>query len=240
MARVPEQIVPGVYRVDAVRFPYIISVLLIRVNDGWALVDTGGNSLRVQEALAALGAGPDELKHIYLTHHHGEHVSGLPSLRWWAPHAKIVTSRHEARILSGRRRPDPVSNPLFRPLAVRGLPRVSVDHEVEEGDRFAGFRVIATPGHSRGHTSLLSERYGLLVAGDAFGNLGDAFGNPIGLGLQVGVNKAICADPREAKRSAKKLLEEEFTTVVFTHGEPLRENAKQRLREAVERCDYDA
>src|SRR5919107_1133604 len=74
MAKVQE-IVPGVYRVDAVKIPYVVSVLLIRDGDGWVLVDTGRSSTRIQEALTAVGARPDELKCIYLTHHHSEHIS---------------------------------------------------------------------------------------------------------------------------------------------------------------------
>lgn len=227
MPKVPEQIVPGIYRVDAVKLPYAVSVLLIRDGAGWALVDTGRNSLRIEQALAALGAGPSDLTGIYLTHHHSEHAGGLSDILWWAPHkAKLVTSRHEARIISGRGRPDWLSNPLFRPFAAQGLPTVSMGRIdcVDEGDEFAGFRVIATPGHTYGHTSLLSEQHGLLFAADALGGLWQ---------IQAGVIKGICADPTEAKRSAEKLLKEEFDTVVFSHGKPLRENAKQRLREAL-------
>src|ERR687885_2986727 len=112
MARMPEQIAPGVYRVDAVKIPYVVSDLLIRDSDGWALVDAGGNGQRIQQALAALGAEPGELKRIYLTHHHGEHVSGLPAIMWWAPDAELMTSEYEAQILSGERDPDPLSDPL--------------------------------------------------------------------------------------------------------------------------------
>ena len=45
----------------------------------------------------------------------------------------------------------------------------------------------------------------------------------------------ICADPLEAKRSAEKLLGEEFTTVVFSHGKTIREGAKERLAEIAAR-----
>jgi glyoxylase-like metal-dependent hydrolase (beta-lactamase superfamily II) len=231
-AKMPEEIAPGVYRVDAVKIPYVVSVLLIRDDDGWALVDTGRSSERILEALAALGAGPERLKRIYLTHHHSEHVSGLPNILRWAPEAEIVTSEHEAQIISGKRNPDPLSDPLSSYIAVRGLPTVPMSRMrvVGEGDEFAGFRVIATPGHSRGHTSLLSEQHGLLLAGDAFGRLPE---------IRVGVNKAICTDPLEAERSAKKLLVEEFRSVVFCHGRPLRgEDAKQRLRGVVDRYHY--
>ena len=41
--------------------------------------------------------------------------------------------------------------------------------------------------------------------------------------IRVGVRKAVCTDPAQAKRSAQKVLAEEFTTVVFSHGKPLRE-----------------
>jgi hypothetical protein len=45
-------------------------------------------------------------------------------------------------------------------------------------------------------------------------------------------------DPAQTKHSAEKLLAEEFTTVVFSHGKPLREGAKERLGEVVASCRY--
>jgi hydroxyacylglutathione hydrolase len=232
MSKALEQIVPGVYRVDAVRVPYIVSVLLIRDGDGWVLVDTGRSSPRIQQALAALGAGPDKLKCIYLTHHHAEHINGLPTILWWAPDAKIETSKYEAEIISGEREPDPLSDPLSSLIGTRGLPTVPLDRiqTVREGHEFAGFRVISTPGHTGGHTSLLNRRHGLLFTADAFGRVPE---------IRVGVNDAISADPVEARRSAEKLLKEKFNTVVFSHGRPLRgEDAKQRLRGVVDRYRY--
>jgi metallo-beta-lactamase superfamily protein len=127
LAKVPEQIAPGVYRVDAVKIPYVVSVLLIRDDDGWALVDAGRSSLRIQQALAALGAEPDELRRIYLTHHHAEHASGLPNILWWAPNAELTMSEYEAQIMSGKRAPDPLSDPVSSFIAIRGLPTIPAD-----------------------------------------------------------------------------------------------------------------
>lgn len=229
MTKALEQIVPGVYRVDAGRIPYAVSVLLIRDGDGWTLVDTGRSSVRIQQALEALGARPDKLKRIYLTHHHSAHISGLPILQWWAPDAVIETSRYEAEVISGGRAPDPLSDPLSNYIAARDLPTIPMDRicTVTEGHSFGGFRVISTPGHTGGHTSLLNERHGLLFTADAFGRVPE---------IRVGVNDAISSDPEEARRSAEKLLKEEFSTVVFSHGKPIKgEDAKRRLRRVVNR-----
>jgi glyoxylase-like metal-dependent hydrolase (beta-lactamase superfamily II) len=230
MARAPEEITPGVYRIDTVGIPNAISVLLLADSDGWTLVDTGVRSgaLRIQEAVSALGAGPGDLRRIYLTHHHGDHIGGLPAVRWWATQAEVVASEHEAKIISGECPPDPPSNALFRSFAQRGqLPTALVDRVVHEGESIAGFRIISTPGHTHGHTSLINEQNGLLFTGDAFGGLPYK--------VRVGVRKFICTDPAEAQRSAEKLLREEFSTVVFSHGKTVREDAKQHLSEIVAR-----
>jgi glyoxylase-like metal-dependent hydrolase (beta-lactamase superfamily II) len=234
MARAPEEITPGVYRIDTVGIPNAISVLLLADSDGWTLVDTGVRSgaLRIQEAVSALGAGPGDLRRIYLTHHHGDHIGGLPAVRWWATQAEVVASEHEAKIISGECPPDPPSNALFRYFAQRGqLPTAPVDRVVHEGESIAGFRIISTPGHTHGHTSLINEQNGLLFTGDAFGSMP--------FKVRVGVRKFFCTDPVEAQRSAEKLLGEEFSTVVFSHGKTLREDAKQQLREIATRDQYE-
>ncbi len=231
--KTPEQIAPGVYRVDAIGIPNAISVLLLTDSDGWTLVDAGvrGSALRIQEALSALGAGPDELRYIYLTHHHLDHIGGLPAVRWWATQAQVGATEHEAQVISGERPLDPPSNALFRFFARRReLPAAQVDRVLREGDSFAGFRVIATPGHTQGHTSLINDQHGVLFTADAFGSMP--------LKVRVGVRKFFCTDPAEAQRSAEKLLREEFSTVVFSHGKPLYEDAKQRLSEVAARDQY--
>jgi len=64
----PQNLAPGVYRVDAFRFSNFLSVLLLQNDDGWTLVDTGVDSSvgRIEEALASLGSGPKDLKRIFI------------------------------------------------------------------------------------------------------------------------------------------------------------------------------
>ena len=229
----PERIGSGAYRVDAVGFPNSISVLLIQEDDGWTLVDSGvGSSAgRIREALASLGGSPEDLKQIYLTHQHPDHIGGMPGIGEWAPGAEVLASEREAQVISGRRPKDVGSNPVFNFITRnQKLPVVGVDRTVDEGDVIAGFRVLFTPGHTPGHTSLLRDEDGLLFTGDAFGALGRR--------IKVGGIKAFCSDPKQARRSAEALLAEDFDTVVMTHGRPLIAGARRQIREAVDRCDY--
>jgi len=230
----PEEIAAGVYRVDAIRLPNAINVLLLENDDGWTLVDTGTEYTpdRVREALSALGSGPDDLRRIFLSHHHGDHIGGLEGIRKWAPHAEIGATEYETLVVSGKLPPAPPTNPILRRMVgQQSTPASPVGKILREGDFVSGFRIVSTPGHSLGHASLLRDADGLLFTGDAFGCLPRK--------IRVGVRKAFCTDPPMAKRSARKLLGERFATVVMGHGPVLRSDAaRTRLQRAVERCRY--
>ena len=233
MSGAPEGIAAGVYRVDAVGLKNAINVLLLENDDGWTLVDTGvaGSVERIRNALAALGSGPGDLKRIFITHQHDDHTGGLKGLLEWAPGAEVGATAHEAEVISGRRGLDPPSNALLRRMSSGAEPAgVPVGKVLREGDIVSGFRIIATPGHTLGHTSLLRDSDGLLFTADAFGGLSSR--------MRVGVLKAFCTDPPLAKHSAQKLLGERFTTVIPAHGPVLREDAGAELQRAVERCRY--
>jgi glyoxylase-like metal-dependent hydrolase (beta-lactamase superfamily II) len=229
----PELVAPGVYRIDAIGPKNLLNVLLLENDDGWTLVDTGvkGSVDRITKAVTDLGSGPGDLKRVFVTHHHGDHTGGLKGLLEWAPDMEVWATAHEAEVVSGRRGYDAASNRLLG-FVLRKLrpPGVPVGKVLGEGDLVSGFRVISTPGHTLGHASLLRDSDGLLFTADAFGSLRHT--------VRVGVAKPFCADPSLAKRSAEKLLGEEFATVAFAHGPVLRSGGKETLRDAVDRCGY--
>ena len=229
-----ELVAPGVYRVDAIGLKNTINVLLLENDDGWTLVDTGlaSSVQRVQAAIAALGSGPEDLRRIFITHQHDDHTGGLSKLLEWAPGAEVGATAHEAEVVSGRRGYDPPSNAFLRFVSRNAQPPgVPVGKVLREGDLVSGFRLISTPGHGLGHASLLRAGDGLLLTADAFGAL-------LPRKIRVGVIEAFCTDPPQAKRSAQKLLAEDFATVVMGHGPVLRSGARAMLSEAVERCRY--
>jgi glyoxylase-like metal-dependent hydrolase (beta-lactamase superfamily II) len=229
----PQNLAPGVYRVDAFRFSNFISVLLLQNDDGWTLVDTGVDSSvgRIEEALASLGSGPRDLKRIFITHQHNDHTGGLKGLLEWAPHAEVGASEHEAKVISGELPYDPSDNRFVRYMTRNAEPPgVPVARTLGEGDLVSGFRVISTPGHSPGHVSLLRDADGLLFTADAFGCLPRK--------LRVGLIKAFCTDPPMAKRSAQKLLREDFATVILSHGPVMRSGGREKLQRAIDSCHY--
>jgi glyoxylase-like metal-dependent hydrolase (beta-lactamase superfamily II) len=73
-------------------------------------------------------------------------------------------------------------------------------------------RIVATPGHTAGHISVLDEIGGILVAGDALGTTG---------GVLQGSNPQFTADPQAAKASVAKLGALRYETLLVGHGEPI-------------------
>ncbi len=226
----PELVARDVYRVDAIPIPNAVNVLLVQEDDGFTLIDTGVSSSpkRIRAALGELGAGPSDLRRVFITHYHDDHTGGLEEILAWSgpEEIEVWASDREAEIFTGERPPDLSANPAFRRLT-RNLraPRVKIARRLREGEPVAGFRTVPTPGHTLGHVSLLRDEDGLIFTADALGCLP--------LKIRAGVRKIFCTDPELARRSASNLLSESFQTVVFSHGKPLYSGAKERLREFI-------
>ena len=84
---------------------------------------------------------------------------------------------------------------------------------LDDGAEVFGLRMVATPGHTAGHMSAFDPATGVLVAGDALTNTD---------GL-AGSNPQFTADAAAATASVRTMAGLAVTTVLFGHGDPLRD-----------------
>ncbi len=171
---------------------FVSAYLLVR-DSGTVVVDTGveGSEGAIAEGLTAAGSAWADVSHVVLTHRHPDHVGSL---------APVLDAAAGATAYAGA--PDIPAITSSRPLQA-----------LADGDEVAGLEVVATPGHTAGHISLLDRDARLLVAGDAL-NGGGATG-------VVGPDPQYSEDHEQALASAVMLGGLRFDTVVFGHGDPL-------------------
>lgn len=219
---------PGVWRIPLLGD--FTNGFAFRDDDGQvALLDTGvtRSGPKVLAALAAIGAGPDDVTRLLLTHCHPDHVGGAAHvLERTGAVAVDVHSGDASFVRAGTQPPnDPASRlgRLLRRLPAPSLPGVPVGEELHDGqllDVAGGLRVIHTPGHSPGHASYLHEPTGVLVTGDAIFHVG---------WLRWPL-KALCSDFEMTRQTAHRLAETEYAVAAFTHGPEIRERPRERIR----------
>jgi hydroxyacylglutathione hydrolase len=90
-----------------------------------------------------------------------------------------------------------------------------------EGDEVAGFTVLETPGHSRGHLAYWRESDRVLILGDVLHNIDLR----TGVGLHEPPAK-LTPDPARNRASARRLAELRPRLTCFGHGAPLRDPGK--------------
>jgi hydroxyacylglutathione hydrolase len=133
------------------------AIPMLTDNYSWLLHDSVSGKVGIVDpaeaapAIAAIDAAGGRLDFIFLTHHHGDHIDGVPEL----------VSRYAPTVVGNA-------------ADAHRLPKLDI--AVHEGDLVdfgaAKARVIDTPGHTRGHISYVFADGGVLLPGDTLFSMG--------------------------------------------------------------------
>ncbi len=189
----PEQIEHSLAR-DFLKDPVELSVNAFLINTGpkLVLVDTGmGGAMEgtghLLENLKAAGYEPSQVDEIYITHMHGDHISGLTAKGERVfPNAVVRASRQDAdywlspeklaAAAGDAKESFQHAQEVFAPYIKAGK-FSSFDGDVE---LVPGVHAVATHGHTPGHTGYLIESRGqrMLFVGDLLHVASVQFANP--------------------------------------------------------------
>lgn len=123
-----------------------------------AVIDPGGEPDKIIEMLNILEA---DVKYIYLTHCHGDHIGAVNDLKA-AKGGQILIHRLDAEGLNNK---DINLSPITGPeIELTADSRVDDNDLIHVGD--TELKVIHTPGHTIGGSCLYCKKDGFLIAGD--------------------------------------------------------------------------
>ncbi|MES2691973.1 MAG: MBL fold metallo-hydrolase [Verrucomicrobiota bacterium] len=141
---------------------------------GVVLLDAGfpGDPSRIRRVMEQVGAGPDDVRAILLTHGHIDHAGGLAELKAWTG-APIYAHRLEQAHIDGVYPYNGFSKICgvleAAGRGVTGYKPVQIDVPLEDGMElpfWGGLRVVHLPGHTLGHCGFYSAKHRLLFSGD--------------------------------------------------------------------------
>jgi glyoxylase-like metal-dependent hydrolase (beta-lactamase superfamily II) len=217
-----------------------VNVFVIDDN-GLTLIDTGpkGSTGKIFSAIKNGGMNPYAIKRIILTHAHPDHSGSAEEMKRML-RVPVMAHREDAEIMrygiACRKEiclTPGFKNWLIYELAIKrsgiNIEPVAIDEQLNDRDLLpllGGIRVIHTPGHTRGHISLLAENEEVLIAGDLLSN-------STGLGLSV-----IYENMAEGISSILKVTDLDFDKMAFGRGRPILKDAGSLVRQAFDSYDY--
>lgn len=207
----------------------VIHPVVLRDASHLVLVDCGyiGSLPLIEQALSQNGLSAGDLTHVFITHQDHDHMGALADLKNKYPGIQVVAGTEEAPYISGAKKSLrlaqaeamqdqlPPEQKEFGRAFCALLKRVQpapVDRQVNDGDVLdwcGGCTVIATPGHTPGHTSLYLQEFQTLIVGDAIALENDT---PVLANPQFTLNMA------QAQESMQKLLEYGAKELICYHG----------------------
>ncbi len=122
-----------------------VSAYVLARGSELAIVDTGvsGSVDAIGATISDLGLSFSDVRHVVLTHYHGDHAGSIGAVLEAAPNAVGYAGELD-------------------------LARIDADlSPLVDGDDVFGMQVVHTPGHTPGHVAIWDELTSTLVAGDA-------------------------------------------------------------------------
>jgi glyoxylase-like metal-dependent hydrolase (beta-lactamase superfamily II) len=188
---------------------------LIILNNELTLVDTGypGFLPLIESAVQQKGYDLRQLKHIVITHYDDDHIGALADFKEKYPWVTIISSEREAAYISGEVKSERLvqAEALLESMPeeqqeygqsfvelLTSLRHIPVDQTVRDGEwLFDGAcRIMATPGHTSGHISLLFPDLDSVIIGDAAVREGNEL---------LVANPQFCLDIERAEQSLELL-----------------------------------
>lgn len=133
--------------------------------------------------LKKYGFKVQDVTKIVISHQDHDHVGSLLAFRKQNKKIEIISSPNEAPYITGDKKPLRLQQAEEYNKTLKGndlefgvqfadylrtIQHCTIDRVVEDGDYIIqGLRVVATPGHTPGHLSLLLEDANVIIAGDA-------------------------------------------------------------------------
>ncbi|HZL48237.1 MAG TPA: MBL fold metallo-hydrolase [Solirubrobacteraceae bacterium] len=197
--------------------PNAINIYLI----GDVLIDAGTRQAerRITRQISGRPVSAHALTHVHPDHQGSSHAIceklGIPL---WCGQDDVPAMEVPGSVIA-RNAPRVVSR--FQERFWVGPPH-PVSRALSEGDEVAGFSVLETPGHTRGHVSFWREHDRVLIVGDVLTSMSLMTGFP---GLHEPLAFAT-PDPARNRESARRLAELRPALACFGHGPPLRDPDK--------------
>jgi glyoxylase-like metal-dependent hydrolase (beta-lactamase superfamily II) len=217
------EVTKGIHQVDGANG----NVYVIVNGQELVLVDTGmpRSTEKIVDCVRSIGWQPSNISTIVLTHCHVDHVGSAYELKKLT-NAKVAIHEEDADFAAGKKslpRPKGVVGVLFKAASVFfKFTLVQPGITLKENDRLGKLTVIHTPGHTPGSISLHDPERSVLFVGDAMRFVRGKISGP---------PERFTLDHEQAVRSIEKISQLEFDVMLSGHGEPLKPDVSERVRQ---------
>lgn len=237
-------LLPGVHRLGS----STVNWYLVEEDGRFTAIDAGlpGFKRSLDADLAAVGATPNDVEALVLTHSDADHIGLVAALHERGARV-LIHSTDDPKLRkpgpkSGDAKPINTLGELWRPSFWRFI----VSMVASGGGRIQGFdgaelfgdgdaldvpghpKVIATPGHTPGHCAFQFEDHDALCVGDAMCTLNPVTGKR---GPQL-MPKCFNESDADAVASLDALESVEAQIMLFGHGEPWRDGVVAAVSQA--------